>query len=85
MINIYHHFFPSAAKIMSPLFPTLSGKAKALKSLVWMDSMLKVFHEAKVALVEAVLLTHLHKGAPATLTTDASDEAVGVGAVVQRQ
>ena len=39
--------------------------------------MLKAFYEAKVALVEAVLLAHPHKGAPMALTTDASDEAGG--------
>ena len=67
---------------MSPLFSALSGKAKGLKPLVWMDDMLKAFHEAKVALAEAALLTPPHRGAPTALTTDASDEAVG--AVLQQ-
>ena len=68
---------------MSPLFSALSGKAKGLKPLVWMDDMLKAFHEAKVALAKAALLTHPRKGAPTALTTDASDEAVG--AVLQQR
>ena len=45
--------------------------------------MLKAFNEAKLALVEAALLTHPHKGAPTVLTMDVSDEAVG--AVQQQQ
>ena len=77
MINFYRRFIPLAAKIMSPLFSALSGKAKGLKTLVWTDDRLKAFHEAKVALAEAALLTHPHRGAPTVLTTDASDEAVG--------
>ena len=64
MINFYRHFIPSAAKIMSPLFSALSGKAKGLKPLVWMDDMLKAFHKAKVALAEAALLTHPHRVHP---------------------
>ena len=83
MINFYRRFIPSAAKIMSPLFSALSGKAKGLKPLVWTGDMLKAFHAAKVALAEATLLTHPHKDAPTALTTDASDEAVG--AVLQQQ
>ena len=50
MINFYSCFIVSAAKIMSPLFSALSGKAKGLKPLVWTDDMLKAFHGAKVAL-----------------------------------
>ena len=42
-----------------------------------MDVLPKAFQEAKVALVEAALLTHPHKWAPVALMTDASDEAVG--------
>ena len=45
--------------------------------LVWTDDMLKAFNGAKVALVEAAILTHPHKGAPTVLTMDISDEAVG--------
>ena len=53
------------------------------QALVRTDDMLKAFYEAKVALAEAGLLTHPHKGAPKALTMDASDEAVG--AVLQQQ
>ena len=83
MINFYRCFIPSAGKIMLHPFSALLGKAKGLKPLVWTDDMLKGFHEAKVALAEAALLTHPHKGAPTALTMDTSDEAVG--AVLQQQ
>ena len=77
MINFYHCFISSAAKIVSPLFSALSGNDKALKPLIWTDDMLKAFFGAKEALAEAVLFTHPYKGAPTALTMDASDEAVG--------
>ena len=83
MINFYRRFIPAAAKIMSPLFSALSGKAKGLKPLVWTSDMLRAFQGAKEALADAALLTHPQKGAPTALTTDASDEAVG--AVLQQQ
>ena len=81
MINFYCRFIPSAAKIMSPLFSALSGKANG-KPLVWTDGMLTAFNEAKTALAEAALLTHPRKDTPTALVTDASDEAVG--AVLQQ-
>ena len=59
-------------------FSALSGNVKGVKLLDWTDDMPKEFYEAMRALAEAMLHTHPHMGAPTTLTTDASDEAMGV-------
>lgn len=79
MINFYRRFIPSAASIMLPLFEATSNKQK---SLVWTDAMVKSFQDSKKALAEATLLAHPRQDAPISLTTDASDYAVG--AVLQQ-
>ena len=52
------------------------------KVLVWNETMSKVFIATKKALADAILLAHPHHGVPLSLTTDASDLAVG--AVLQQ-
>lgn len=79
MVNFYHRFIPAAAQLMSLLFEALSGKSK---TLVWNEAMGKAFEDTKKALVTATLLAHPRHGAPISLTTDASDQAVG--AVLQQ-
>ena len=79
MVNFYRRFIPAAAQTMLPLFEALTGKPK---TLVWTDAMVEAFHKTKQALVDATLLTHPRQDAQISLTTDASDLAVG--AVLQQ-
>ena len=76
MVNFYHRFIPAAAQLMSPLFEALTSQTK---TLVWNDTMTQAFDDIKKALAKATLLVH---DAPISLTTDASDRAVG--AVLQQ-
>ena len=79
MVNFYRRFLPGAAQMMIPLFEALTGKPKKLS---WNDAMVKAFQGTKKALAEATLLTHPRQDAPTSLTTDASDLAIG--AVLQQ-
>ena len=79
MVNFYHRFIPAAAQLMSPLFEALTSQTK---TLVWNDTMTQAFDNIKKALAKATLLAHPRHDAPISLTTDASDRAVG--AVLQQ-
>ena len=79
MVNFYHRFIPGAARLMLPLFDAIAGKPK---TLIWNEEMEKAFAATKEALAKVALLAHPHHGAPLSLTTDASDQAVG--AVLQQ-
>ena len=79
MVNFYHRFIPAAAQLMSPLFEALTNQTK---TLVWNDTMAQAFDNIKEALAKATLLVHPRHDAPISLTTDASDRAVG--AVLQQ-
>lgn len=74
MVNFYHRFVPSAAKIMQPLYGAVTQKKKAL---VWSATMESAFTESKQALASATMLVHPHHTAATSITTDASDTAVG--------
>ena len=74
MINFYRRFIPAAAQTMLPLFEALAGKQKIL---TWNKSMVEAFKDTKRALAGATLLTHPRHDAPTSLTTDASDYAIG--------
>ena len=65
--------------MMSPLYTALAGNPK---TLIWSGVMSKAFDATKKALAEATLLSHPHHGAPLSITTDASDLAIG--AVLQQ-
>ncbi len=79
MVNFYRRFIPVAAQIMSPLFDALKGKPK---TLLWNETMVQAFHETKKALADATLVTYPRRDVAISLTTDASDQAVG--AVLQQ-
>ena len=64
---------------MLPLFQAMKGK---LTKLVWVDAMRRPFQLTKKLLVGATLLTHPRQDAQLSLTTVASDLAVG--AVLQQ-
>ncbi len=79
MVNFYHRFIPSSARLMQPLYhATASGKAK--QPLDWTSKMAVIFEDSKAALTRATLLAHLQ---PIVLTTDASN--IAVGAVLEQQ
>ena len=69
---------PRACLVVT-LFEALTGKPK---TLVWDETVVKAFHDTKKAFAEATLLTHPRHDVPISLTTDASDQAVG--AVLQQ-
>ena len=79
MVNCYHRFIPAAAQLMSPLFEALTSQTK---TFIWNDTMTQAFDNIKKALAKATLLVHPRHDAPISLTTDASDRAVG--AVLQQ-
>lgn len=76
MVNFYHRFIPSSAKLMQPLFAALKGKSKN-NHLEWTDNMSKAFVDTKSALAKATMLSHPCHNAPTALTVDASDVALG--------
>jgi len=76
MINFYHRFIPSAAKIMTPLYDALKAGGKQ-SSLSWSQEMSKAFQQSKRELATATMLSHPQVDAEIALTTDASDQAVG--------
>lgn len=79
MLNFYRRFIPAAAEIMLPLFDALATKNK---TLVWTHAMMQAFQDSKAALADACMLAHPCPNVLLSLTTDASDLAVG--AVLQQ-
>ncbi len=76
MVNFYHRFLPSAARILRPLYQALSGKVQK-RTFKWTPEMTISFNAAKAALAQATMLCHPQPAARISLTTDASDVAVG--------
>ena len=59
MASFYGRFIPAAARIMLPLFETLTGKPK---TLVWDEAMVKAFQNTKISmftLLTTLLATHM--------------------------
>uniref|UniRef100_A0A3B5KTJ2 ribonuclease H n=1 Tax=Takifugu rubripes TaxID=31033 RepID=A0A3B5KTJ2_TAKRU len=76
MVNFYHRFLPRAADLMRPLYDCLKG-AVPKHMLDWSDVRQRAFENVKAALANATLLAHPLPDAPISITTDASDYAVG--------
>ena len=77
MVNFYHRFMPTIAKILIPLHKAI-GECKTKKEkIAWNDERRRAFEKAKDALAEATLLHHPSADAEMTLTVDASDTAMG--------
>ena len=78
MINFYHRFVPNFAKILQPLYflanSTRLAKQKQLPS--WSLECQSSFETAK-DIIKATVLAHPSKDAHLTLTTDASNIAIG--------
>ena len=54
MINFYHRFLPSAARLLQPLYTATSGRHKTLE----FSKMTLAFNSAKAALANATMLIH---------------------------
>ena len=78
MVNFYRRFIPKAAQTMLPLSEALKSK-----TLTWDKSMIEAFQATKAALARATILAHPQPNTPISITTDASDMAVG--AVLQQE
>ena len=76
MINFYHRFIPHAAALLRPLYSALK-KSKPHQIIDWTNDMCESFTSSKAALADATMLSHPKPGASISLTSDASDQAVG--------
>ena len=83
MVNFYHHFIPSVARILLPLTGELKGGRKGPEVLTWSPPMLAAFTDIKAALMWAVCLAFPTETADLVLVTDAS--AMHVGTVLRRE
>lgn len=83
MINFYRRFMPHAAHHQESLQALIIGNKKNDKTpVVWTADSMQAFEKCKQDLVNATCLAHPAPHAELTLTTDASDSAVG--AVLQQ-
>ena len=80
MINYYRRFIKAAAYHLFHLFEALGAKPKRLD---WTAEMQSSFDAIKEALANATMLHHPDSSLPLSLTTDASDVAIG-GVIEQR-
>ncbi len=74
LINFYHRFIPRCAQTLVPLYSMLSSKDKLL---TWNDEARRSFQAAKTMLAHATLLEYPQPDAEVSITTDASDAAIG--------
>lgn len=75
LVNFHHRALPGIARTLDPLHNALKGPKN--NNLDWTAACDKAFKGAKTALADAALLWHPRGTAPTSLTTDASDVAVG--------
>lgn len=75
LVNFYHRFIKDCAKIQAPLNALQSKKKNA--DVTWDENARKAFSNIKEALAQATALNYPKYAAKLTLTTDASDIAVG--------
>ena len=76
-INFYHHFLPGIAAVLAPLHALVSSVARPKASLDWQPDQIAAFEQSKLRLADSVCLAHPRPDASITLTTDASNVAVG--------
>ena len=76
MINFYHRFISHAASLLLPLHCALQ-KSTPRQVLSWTTEMDNAFTSIKAALSEATMLSHPEPEAHISLTSDASEQAVG--------
>lgn len=86
MVNYYHRFIPKLAELLSPIhahLATLLKMPKTAKNFSWPDTCNSAFVKVKSALADVTLLAHPMNDGAFSITTDASNTAVG--AVLQQQ
>ena len=76
-INFYHRFLPGIAAVLAPLHALVSSVARPKAVLEWLPEHVAAFDQSKQRLANSVCLAHPDPKADITLTTDASDMAVG--------
>ena len=74
MVNFYHRFLPKIANLLKPLYEAISLDSK---NLIWNKEMVESFQIVKDKVAEDTLLKFPIPNAPLTLTTDASNIAIG--------
>ncbi|CAH8490858.1 unnamed protein product [Dicrocoelium dendriticum] len=79
LVNYYRRFIPRCAQLMQPLTDLLRGNER---KFAFPDTAQAAFAELKDAISNIALLAHSESTAPLSITTDASD--VAVGAVLQQ-
>ena len=77
MVNFYHRFLPGIAASLSPLHSLVAAAKAAKTKLVWDKAAVSAYEKSKEKLFSPVLLAHPRPKAKLTLTTDASDIAIG--------
>lgn len=78
MINFYRRFQPKALEHQAPLLQLIPGNKKNDSSPInWTDENIQHFQQCKHSLATATLLVHPSPDATLSLSTDASDTAVG--------
>lgn len=77
-VTFYHRFLPKISEVLRPLHQlTVGPKHNSSKKVSWGEREQAVFDQAKQALRQATLLTHLTQEGELRLSTDASDVAIG--------
>jgi len=79
MINYYHRFIPHVSEKLEPLYRVIAhySNKKVKEKFIWTDECEIAFQQVKDDISNATLLAHPQREAPLTLTTDASNVAVG--------
>ena len=72
MVNFYHRFIPHCAGRLHLLHQVLSSS-----SFTWSAACQEAYQFCKSALANATLLVHPQRDAPTSITSDASENAVG--------
>ena len=75
MLNFYRRFIPRTAHTQAPLNSVCSGKDK--QEIKWTSEMTRAFEQSKKEIANATLLAHPRYNAPLSISTDASDHALG--------
>lgn len=74
MLNYYRRFLPNAAQVQAPLHD-LKETNKKNQQIIWTAT--DAFQACKRQLAQATLLAHPRQNAKLSITTDASDKAIG--------
>lgn len=84
MINYFHRSLPGASRKVAPLYTlVVELNQKKSKQFHWSEEHEEAIRQVKDDLAKATLLAHPMSDARYTLTTDASDNAIG--AVLEQQ